>query len=54
MEATKPIVEELLKIAADIGKERGYTLIMESQKAGIIYAPDALDITDDVVKRLDR
>ena len=54
MEATKPIVEELLKIAADIGKERGYTLIMESQKAGIVYAPDALDITEDVVKQLDR
>jgi outer membrane protein len=54
MEATKPIVEELLKIAQDFGKERGYSIIMETQKAGIIYAPDALDITEDVVKRLDR
>jgi outer membrane protein len=54
MEATKPIVEEVLKIARDFGKERGYTIIMEVQKAGIIYAPDALDITEDVIKRLDR
>ena len=54
MEATKPIVEELLKIARDVGKERGYSIIMEVQKAGIIYAPDALDITEDVIKRLDR
>ena len=49
----QPIVNELLKIAQQIGKEGGYTLVIEGSKAGVIYAPEAVDITDEVIKRYD-
>ena len=52
-EKTQPIVDGILRAATQIGKEKGYTLILEAQKAGVIYAPDALDITDVVIKRFD-
>lgn len=52
-ENTKPIVEGLLKVANEYGKEKGYTLVLEAKKAGVIYAPDALDITAEVMKRYD-
>jgi outer membrane protein len=53
MQDTQPIVNEILKAANQIGKEQGFTLILEAQKAGVIYAPDALDITDQVVRLVD-
>ena len=53
MESTQPIVEEVLRIANNLGAEKGYTLILEGQKSGIIYAPESTDITDEVIKRFD-
>lgn len=52
-EATQPMVEGILQLAHDLGKERGYSLIIESGKSGIIYYPKSLDITDEVIKRFD-
>ncbi len=52
-EKTQPIVDGILRSANAIGKEKGYTLILEVSKAGVIYAPDALDITESVIKRFD-
>lgn len=50
---TKPIVDAILIEANKLGKEKGYTLIIERQKAGVIYFPKSLDITDQVVSRYD-
>lgn len=50
---TKPIVDALLKEANKLGKEQGYTLIIERQKAGVIYFPQSMDITGQVVGRYD-
>ncbi len=33
-----------------VGKERGYTLIFNKFQSGLVYADDAVDITDDVLK----
>ncbi len=49
----EPILKELEKIVTKIGKERGYSLILENKMPGIYYvAPDA-DITDEVIKAYD-
>ena len=53
MEMTGPIVEGLLDIANKLGKERGFALVLEAQKAGVIYFDDASDITEEVLKRFD-
>jgi outer membrane protein len=33
-----------------VGKEKGYTLIFNKFQAGLLYADDAVDLTDDVLK----
>jgi len=49
-----PIIEDILAIAKKIGEKEGYTVIFEVQRAGIAYAPAKLDITDKIVKELDK
>lgn len=53
MEITQPIVKDLLELAHKYGKEQGFTLILEKQKAGVIYTPDAADITAEIIKLYD-
>jgi outer membrane protein len=38
-------------IISQLGKERGYTLIFNKFQSGLVFADDAADITDDVLKR---
>ncbi len=45
----KKIKVEVLEIAAKIGKEGGYLLILEKNEAGTMYFPESIDITDDVI-----
>ena len=49
-----PIFKELQTLIAEFGKQKGYTLILErSQGSGILYATDALDVSEALVKDLD-
>ena len=50
---SNPALKEIRDIVFKIGKEQGYTLILEAQAAGILYAPDAVIITDDIIKAYD-
>ena len=43
------ISKELIEIANKIGKEAGYTLIVE--RSLVPYIDSSLDITDEVIKR---
>jgi Skp family chaperone for outer membrane proteins len=36
-----------------LGKEGGYTLIFNKFQSGLVYADEAIDITDLVIQRLD-
>ncbi|HEY3169408.1 MAG TPA: OmpH family outer membrane protein [Thermoanaerobaculia bacterium] len=38
-------------IISQLGKERGYTLIFNKFQSGLVFADDAADITEDVLKR---
>ena len=44
------IVKDVYELAEDIGKKEGYLLIMRSET--VIYAPGAIDITDQFIKQL--
>ena len=49
-----PIFKELQKVITEIGKREGYSMIFEkSRSSGLLFADDALDISDMVVKELD-
>ena len=54
LENSKRILKELEKIVGKIAKDDGYTLIFERKGLGLIFASDAIDITDQVVKAYDR
>lgn len=41
----------IIPVINEIGAERGYTLIFNKFQSGLVYADDAVDITDDVIRR---
>jgi outer membrane protein len=47
---SKQITKDVFEIVEKIGKRGGYTLILDRRVGGIVYAPDAIDITDTVIK----
>jgi outer membrane protein len=53
VEITKPVIEGLLKKASALGRERGYTVVLEIQRAGVLWIPKEHDLTEEVVKLYD-
>jgi outer membrane protein len=43
--------ETIMPIVNQIGSEKGLTLIFDKYRAGLLYADDAVDITDEVIQR---
>ena len=52
--ALKPLVDKAVKTASDLGKSRGYILVLEVQQAGVIYALDSIDLTSEIIKAVDK
>lgn len=44
--------KQIMPIIDEIGKEMGFALIFNKLEAGLVFASDAVDITDIVVKRV--
>ena len=44
------IQEDVSALVTEIGKKEGYTLILSN--LGVLYAPDSIDITDQIISRL--
>lgn len=49
--ATQKIFERMGSIIEKIGKEKSYDLILEKTESSVLYAPKAMDITNEVIKR---
>ena len=47
------LISKMRTIAEQIGKEKGYTLILEATEGGVVYNGGAVDITSELVKRYD-
>jgi outer membrane protein len=47
---TKQILSELYVILQKIGKDGGYTMILEKNEGAIIYAVENLDLTNELIK----
>ncbi len=43
--------QRIIPVIDQIGQERGFTLIFNKFQSGLVYADDAVDITDDVIRR---
>ncbi len=54
----KPIVQEVRQAVAETAKAKGLTLVLDASEAGflgnVIFAEDRLDITDEVLKTLNK
>ena len=44
---------KVMPIIAQVGKDKGYTLIFRKFESGLIYASDEVDITAEVIQRID-
>jgi len=48
---TKGILERMQRILRSIGQSQGYTVIVERNEGGVVWAPDNLDLTSDLIRR---
>lgn len=53
-ELTSPIVDKVFEVVRNIGREGGYDFIFEREKAGIVFVNEKEDLTDRVIRELDR
>jgi outer membrane protein len=49
-----PLMTKLQGIVQEIGKEQGFTIIMDRSTPGLVYTREALDITDSVTARFNK
>ena len=51
-ELTMEITEMIGQIIEVVGEEGGYTLIFNAIQSGLVYIGPTLDITDEIIRRL--
>ena len=40
----------IFKLVEALGKKEGFLLIMEKREGGVMYSPEAIDITDQLIQ----
>lgn len=45
--------KDLMPIINEIGKSKGFTIVFDSTRPGIVYIDPTIDITEDVIKAVD-
>lgn len=48
----QPILKSILKVVGEIARDEGYGVVLEKTSPGVLFYSDALDITDQVIERL--
>jgi len=51
-ELTRSILVDLRRIITDIGREKGYVMILEKNESSVLFARESADLTGEVIKRL--
>ncbi|MBI5286682.1 MAG: OmpH family outer membrane protein [Deltaproteobacteria bacterium] len=49
-EKVREIIKELQEVVKELAKKKGYTYVFEKTEGGVIYSPDDMDLTDEVIK----
>jgi len=52
-ELIRDLLKDISNIVRDYGKQKGYTLILEKGQATILYAADQIDVTKEIIAKLD-
>jgi outer membrane protein len=50
----KPLMDSVVKTAGDLAKTKGYLLVLETQRAGVVFALETMDMTTDIIKAIDK
>jgi outer membrane protein len=53
-ELLRPLRDKVFDIVRRLGKEGGYTMILEMQQAGLVYALPSLEVTEQIVRELNQ
>ena len=53
MRAMGKIRQDIDTLAKAYAEEKGFTLMIEKQEAGVIYVPAQLDVTNEIIRRYD-
>jgi outer membrane protein len=49
----QPILAAISQVIEKVGKEGGFTVILEKRKSAVLYSPDTIDLTEEVKKLFD-
>ena len=52
--AVQKILQEVATVVEKVAKEQGFLLIVERQRAGVIYADPEADMTEEIIKMYDQ
>jgi outer membrane protein len=50
----QPLLQSIQTVVGNIAKERGYILVIDVTGGGVVFAESSLDITNDVIKAVDK
>ncbi len=50
----QPLVKRIEKALSELGKEKDFTVILETKSTAVLYAEESIDITDLVIKKLNK
>ena len=51
---TRKILEDIFKVVQQIGKQDGFTLILEKTESSILYANESIDLTERIIQTYDK
>lgn len=52
-QATHQLFERMRSVIEEIGKEKGFTMVIERTETSVLYAVDGLDLTSELIERFD-
>ena len=50
----QPVVEKIIQVMTEYGKENKFTIIFEMSASGVSYVADGVDITDNLIEALNK
>jgi outer membrane protein len=50
-EAMRPLADKMTAVAREIAEAEGFTMIFDRESAGLVYAPSALDLTNELIRK---
>jgi len=50
----KPLMDSVVKTAGELARSRGYIMVLETQRSGVVFALETMDMTADIISDIDK